>query len=309
MKKAVVTGANGFVGSYVVNELLTQGVYVTAIVRSEKSDTRLLRAHEHLKIVYCDLSNILNLPELIPDRDIDLFYHLAWTGASGKNRADYNLQLNNCKFTCDCAYVAKQLNCKKFVCTGSITEKIAEGILNSDVKAENTVYGIAKHTAHCLLDVICKKLEIPLVWARLSCIYGGNNTTGNIVSYTLGELGKGNVPEFSKAEQPYDLMYVKDTAKALFLLGTRETSKTCYFVGSGQPHILKDYLISIRDMFGESAEIGIGKRPEDGLKYFQEWFKTDDLKRDTGFEPIYSFEAGIKETIAEIKGAFEGRNQ
>ncbi len=297
MKKAIVTGANGFIGSWLIKELVKNNVEVIAIVRNENSNIDVIS--KQIKIVYSDLGSISGLANKISDRDIDVFYHLAWSGTGGKDRADYKLQLLNSNYACESAVLAKELNCKKIVCTGTITEKIAENILNIKVKAENTIYGIAKHTTHCLLDVLCKKLDLKYVWARLSNIYGGNNLTGNIISYALEELQQGKKPSFSKAEQPYDLMYVKDMVRALYLLGTENIIENCYFVGSGEPRILKDYLISIKNIFGNDAKIGLGERPEDGLKYYLDWFDTSNLQRDTGFQVLNTFEDNIREIIEE----------
>lgn len=299
LKKVIVTGANGFIGSWVIKELIKNNVEVIAVVRNEKSKTEAIPYN--VKIIYCELAVIAELSNKISERDIDAFYHFAWAGTGGKARSDYELQLLNSKYACDCAIVAKKLNCKKFICTGTITERIAENILNINVKAENTIYGIAKHTTHCLLDVLCMKLDLPYVWTRLSNIYGGNNSTGNIISYALGELQKGNKPAFSTAEQPYDLMYVKDTARALYLLGEKKTHQSCYFIGSGSPRILKEYLLGLRDIFGGNSEIGLGEKPEDGLQYYKEWFETEALVKDTGFKAAYSFEEGIKETVEDNK--------
>jgi UDP-glucose 4-epimerase len=298
MKKALVTGANGYIGSSLIKELKKNNIEVIVVVRNR--DSKIDTLPENIRIVYCELDSISTLNELVSDRDIDVFYHLAWQGTSGIDRSNYQLQLSNAQYACDSAVAAKKLNCKKFICTGTITEKIAENILTIDVKAENMIYGIAKHTTHCLLEVLCKKLEMPLVWARLSNIYGGHNLTGNIISYTLQELQKGNKPSFSKAEQPYDLMYVKDAAKALFHLGKEDSREACYFIGSGYPRILKEYLLAIKDIYGHGAEIGLGENPEDGLKYYLDWFDTTDLERDTGFKAENTFEQNIQETIFEM---------
>lgn len=297
MKKAIVTGANGFIGSWVIKELLKNNVEVISVIRNEHSTINTLSDNE--RIVYCELAGISELTKKISDRDIDVFYHLAWAGTSGSARVDYELQLLNSKYTCDCAIIAKELNCKKFICAGTITERIAENILNLTTKAENTIYGISKHTTHCLLDVICESLDLQYIWARLSNIYGGNNSTGNIISYAIAELQMGRKPIFSQAEQPYDLMYVKDAARALFLLGEETTNKSCYFIGSGNPRILKEYLLELKYIFGDKAEIGIGEKPEDGLQYNEEWLETSDLQKDTGFKAAYTFENGIKETISK----------
>ena len=84
------------------------------------------------------MSEILTLPQKISG-SVDVFYHLAWAGAGGPARADYSVQLANAKYSCDAAKSAKIIGCKKFLCAGTITEKIAENILNIDVKAENTI--------------------------------------------------------------------------------------------------------------------------------------------------------------------------
>jgi len=59
MKKAIVTGATGFAGGWLVKELVSQGVKVIAVVRSEKSDVTLLKQHDNVRIVVCPLLRLL----------------------------------------------------------------------------------------------------------------------------------------------------------------------------------------------------------------------------------------------------------
>jgi len=295
MKKAIVTGANGFIGKWLIKELLRREVEVIAVVRNSESEINFV-SHK-VKIVYSELDSILDLYNLIEDRDVDVFYHLAWGGTAGKSRADYSMQLSNVKYACDSAVVAKKIGCQKFIGIGTITENIARNILSLPTKAENTIYGISKHMTHCMLDILCKKIELPYVWAQLSNIYGIDNTTGNIISYTLSELKNGNRPTFSKADQPYDLMCVEDTAVALYLLGEKYTTKNQYFIGSGEPKILSEYLLSIGSIFGDKSMIGIGERPNDGLTYELAWFDTTDLVADTGFKTKKSFEENMLKII------------
>ncbi|EWM55877.1 NAD-dependent epimerase/dehydratase family protein [Streptococcus thermophilus] len=298
MKKAIVTGANGFIGRWLIKELLRREIEVIAVLRNKESKINFVS--DKVKIVYSELDSILDLYNNIEDRDIDVFYHLAWEGTAGKSRADYSMQLSNAKYACDSAVVAKKIGCKKFIGIGTITENIAQNILNIPAKAENTIYGIAKHTTHCMLDIVCKNIEMPYVWAQLSNIYGTDNTTGNIISYTLSELKTGKRPTYSKAEQPYDLMSVEDTAVALYLLGEKNTTKNQYFIGSGKPQILSEYLLAIGSIFGDTSKIGIGERPDDGLTYDLAWFDTTDLETDTGFKTKRSFEENMEEIIKSM---------
>jgi nucleoside-diphosphate-sugar epimerase len=274
---------------------------VTAIVRNEESDIEDINSLPNVKIVYCTLAEIDKLPDKIGNEKHDVFFHLAWEGAGGKGRADYSLQLNNVKYTCDCAKIAKLLGCNKFLSSGTITEKIAEDILNIKAKAENTMYGICKHTTHCMLDVLCENIGIHYVWMRFSNVYGPRSINGNIVGYTISEFIRGNTPTFSKAEQPYDLIYIEDLVKAIYLIGKAQNTKNCYYIGSGSTRQLREYLLSIKEIYGKGCEISLGKRPEDNLQYNEEWFDIADLTKDVGFRCEYSFEDGIRKTIRWIE--------
>ena len=95
MKKAIVTGANGFVGTAVCKELSEKGVEVIAVVRNQDSEIRDIERLHGIRIVYAELSNFKNLAELIPDHDIDVLYHFAWVGSAGSLRGDADVQLNN----------------------------------------------------------------------------------------------------------------------------------------------------------------------------------------------------------------------
>lgn len=301
MKKVIVTGANGFVGSWFLKELSKNNIEIIAVVKNHSSNIDNISLIEGVTIVYCELSNISNLHEIIKERDFDTFYHLAWEGSTGVERKNYKKQLLNVNFSCDAAKVAKELGCERFLVSGTITEKIAENILNLDVKAENTIYGIAKHTTHNLLDVICNNLGIKYVWMRFSNVYGPNNFSGNIISYLLQELLKNNTPTFSKAEQPYDLVYVEDLVYAMYLLGDSDLNNSCYFLGSGSPQLLKNYLIKTKNIFDKNAIIGLGERKDDGLVYNKEWFDISSLVNDTGFKSKFTFEEGMTKTINWIK--------
>lgn len=77
MKKAVITGANGFLGSALCRELSAQGVAITAVVRSKDSDVSRIINLKNLQIVFADMSEMKNLDRIIRDRDADVFYHFA----------------------------------------------------------------------------------------------------------------------------------------------------------------------------------------------------------------------------------------
>ena len=115
MKKVIVTGANGFVGSAVCKELSKNGIKITAVVRNKQSNIERIKNIRNLKIIYCDMASYKDLASVVKERDYDCFYHFAWNGSAGALRGDYNVQLDNVRFSCDSVEAAKILGCKRYL--------------------------------------------------------------------------------------------------------------------------------------------------------------------------------------------------
>lgn len=123
MKKAIVTGSNGFIGSNVCKRLCADGIKVFAVVKDENENIDNIKNLSGIEIVYCELDEIETLADIISDRDIDVFYHFAWVGSAGSLRCDENVQLQNALWTVRALRTADKMQCKKFVNAGSIMEK------------------------------------------------------------------------------------------------------------------------------------------------------------------------------------------
>lgn len=295
MNKVIVTGAAGFIGRHFVEYLCSIGVSVTCIVRSGSS-VRWTNGSNIKKIV-CNLDSINELPDLIKDRDFDAFYHFAWEGSTGELRGDYRLQALNSVYAYNAAKSAKKLGCRKFIATGSVSENLID---HQDVESFNTgnfPYCIAKRSTFEILKVICRELELPFVWAQLSNIFGLRHNGGNIVGYTLGKITQNQRASYGLCNQYYDLMNIHDAVNALYLMGLHAGIKKSYFVGSGQPQLLRDYLLEIGDIFQCPELIGIGDKGDDGMLFKKSWFDTKSLQRDFNFQVSKSF----SESISEIR--------
>ena len=85
---------------------------------------------------------------------------------------------------------------------------------------------------------------------------------------------------------------------AVLRLGENITSKNLYFIGSGTPRILRDYLQEIGKLYGREDLIQIGVRPDDGIDYRLNMFDNSDLIADIGEYVSVSFTEGLKKTIA-----------
>lgn len=291
MKSVLVTGANGFIGRNFIKHLVSKGIKVCAVDISH--DNSPLRNMCGVKLIEAGLDEMDMLGQYMEsDLHPDVFYHFAWAGTTGIRRTDYGLQLENAKYVCEAAKVSKELGCKRFIAPGTITEKIVPYAVEHHCVSQGLAYAIAKVAASQLLEIVCKTQSIDYIWVRLSNIFGGDNTNGNLISYTLEEFKKGNVPSYGPCLQPYNFTYIDDVVEALYLLGEFDGKhENTYFLSNGEKRILKEYLTETAEVFDKRVDIG--KRPDDGIRYDEVWFDDKGIQKDFGFTPKYMFSDAI----------------
>lgn len=308
MKSVIVTGANGFVGCALVKELLSRNIKVCAVVRNNRTDR--LPNHPLLKIVSCEMDNIGDLYKLIKPEQYEVFYHLAWAGSTGNDRSDYSLQLMNTKWSLDSVNAASLCGCKTFVGAGSLAEFDVNAYTPTDGAKPNSVshYGTAKIATHYMTKAECNKVGINHLWAYLTNTFGIGNFTSNFVNFAAKLMITGQPANFTPAEQPYDFLYVSDTAYGLYCIGKSGKNNNSYYIGSLQHRRLKEYIELIRNAINPYIIINFGVIPFNGVIQPDSTFDCSKIVRDTGFKPAISFEEGLRITIPWIrKNIAEGK--
>lgn len=302
MKKVIVTGANGFIGTALCRVLSDDGVKVIAVVRNEEENVRNIEKIEGLSIVYCDLSEFKNLATVIADIDFDVFYHLAWIGSAGPLRGDIDVQMKNVQYTCDTVKACADLGCKRMVFASSIMEYEIGALMATDSTPDiNTLYSSAKAAANYMARTIAASMGVDYIRAVISNVYGPGESSPRLVNTSLKKLLKGEHCSFSPGEQIYDFIYITDAAKSFVAIGDKGVANRTYYIGSRNPKPLKEFLCKMRDQVNPTIELGLGDLPFNGISLTYEEFDVNAVEKDTGFVPEVTFEQGIKNTIDWIK--------
>ena len=151
MKNVIITGANGFIGSSLIKKLIKKDVNIIAIDLS--FDTSNIPENSRIIKIESNIGDSDDLISKIPPKDYDAFYHFAWQGVNGASKADPIVQNNNIAIMLRCAAIANQLECKKFLCSGTIAERAVESLHKLNKVGSGMIYGSAKFAAHIMLEV------------------------------------------------------------------------------------------------------------------------------------------------------------
>lgn len=302
IRRAVITGPTGAVGVALINELVAHGIEVVAASREDSKRLSSIPGHPLVRVVKCSLDHYARLPELVGEK-CDVFYHFAWDGTFGASRQDWATQAKNVAFSVDAVCAAHELGCKVFIGAGSQSEfGHVDGVLHPDMPCNpDNGYGAAKLAACEMTKAYCAHLGVRHEWCRILSLFGPGDGEYTLISQVIRKLLAHEHLSCTRGDQVWDYIYSRDAARAFRLVAERGTNGSVYCFGTGKTRALREYIEAVRDIIDPSAQIGFGEIDYYPNQVMHLEADIANLKEDTGFEPKFSFEEGILETIRSIK--------
>ena len=295
LRKAVVFGGGGFVGSAVVDALLKHNVEVCAVVKPGFWESpAAFRLGKDLPVVECDLREVSGLREKLPFRSADVFYQLAWEGNSGDAMLDPHLQLQNVGWQLDSIFLASELQCEKWIGAGTISQdelKTPEG--RNSQGDRHRIFRTAALTTEYMGQSAAFQCGLEFLWPIISNVYGEGELIPRLITTLMRSLLEDRPMPLSTGEQLYDFIYRSDAGEAYYCLGEAGRPGVRYNISGGEPKALRSFLEELRDVAAPGAELQLGARASGGVSLDYSSFDISTLRRDTGFAPAVSFEAGV----------------
>lgn len=286
MKTAILTGGTGFLGFWLLNELVKNDIFVYVIVRKNSKRLHRLNNISGIKIVVLDMDNIIDLNKYV--KEADTFYHLAWEG----ERNNFNSQMKNINQSVDAMKAASTIGVKQFIMTGSQAEY---GIYNREVDENSptnpvTAYGACKVATFNILKTLSEQLGIGLTWVRVFSVYGEGDNPNTLISYLFKCFNEERIPELTDGSQLWDFLYAEDAANALCLFGDKE-KLGLYNLAYGESKPLKEYIIKIRDLVKPESKLNFSS--DSSEQSIELRANIDLIKNEIQWKPKKSFTDGI----------------
>ena len=299
--RAIITGATGFIGQWLVKELYQAGFDMTAIIRSLENVPDTWKGN--IDIIKCDMIYYKELQKYHFQFDnYDYFFHLAWAGTSGMDRADYSLQLQNSYVACEAVSLAKRLSCRRFINLGSIMEYEAMAYVPRDgaEPLAGYMYSISKLTADLMAKTLAVRENIDYINIIISNIYGVGEKSARFLNQLLRKMISNQRIPLTTAEQLYDFIYVTDAVKGIVLAAQKGKSCSSYYIGNQTPRPLKQYILQAKEVLKSDSELAFGEVAFKGAALTYKEFDTHKL-HGMGFKIEIPFKKGIQITGEWIK--------
>ena len=231
--KILITGASGFIGSFIVEEALKRGFETWAAMR--KSSSKAYLQDERIKFIELNLNSKEQLVEQMRGKGFDYVVHAAGV-TKCLNKADFHrINTEGTKNLVE-ALLELKMPLKRFVFVsslsvfGAIKEKMPyDEIHETDTPQPNTAYGRSKLEAEQYLDSVGSR--IPYIILRPTGVYGPKEKDYFIMAKSIKQHS-----DFAVGYQRQDItfVYVTDVVQAIFLALEKGENGRKYFLSDGE---------------------------------------------------------------------------
>jgi len=303
-RRVVVSGGNGFLGSFVVEKLRTVGCREITVPRSSEYDLR--EKNEALR--------------LYKDARPDIFIHLAAVvGGIGANRANPGrFFYENAAMGLHAIEAARIVGVEKFVCAGTICSypKFTpvpfreENFWNGYPEETNAPYGLAKKMLLVQLEAYRQQYGLNGIYLTPVNLYGPRDNfdlqTSHVIPALIRKCWEAKqarakeVLAWGTGGATREFLYVEDAADAIVLAAEKYAKPDLINLGSGEEISIRDLLEKIRSLVDFDGALRWDAMEPDGQP--RRCLDTTRALAELGWRAKTPLIDGLRQTISWFEG-------
>ena len=276
--KILVTGATGFVGSHVINELLKYDHQIIIAVRNKNSVKHL---QDKIKVIEFDLDNLQSNKNYFSESGKpDLLIHLAWQGLPNY-KEKFHLEKNLPSHSAFLKNIVSN-GLQNLVVTGTCFEYgMKEGCLSEEMESDpQNPYALAKDKLRKFLEELQKQNSFTLKWIRLFYMYGKGQNPNSLLSQLEIALQKGDtVFNMSGGEQLRDYLPIETVAEYIVKIALQNKINGIINCCSGVPVKVKTFVENYLEKNKKKINLNLGYYPYPDYEAMAFWGDDTKLKK------------------------------
>lgn len=262
MKRVLVTGATGFIGSYVIPALLDTGCTVIASSRDAEKAAAApwFDKTEYVAFDIREMDDQTNYMEFFGHPD--LLIHLAWEGLPNY-KSDFHLTENLPRHE-RLLHNMMRHGLKDITVTGTCFEYgMQEGALSEEMPALPTnPYGAAKNELRIRLERLAGEYGVCFRWLRLFYMYGAGQNPNSLFSQLVTSLSRQDtVFNMSGGEQVRDFLPVEELAVYIVKASLQQKVQGIINCCSGEPVTVKELVTGWLKEWNRHIGLNLGYYP------------------------------------------------
>lgn len=307
MKKVLVTGADGFIGSHLVEMLVAEGCEVRALAQYNSFNHWGWLEDVDCRVAIEVVSGDVRDPHFcrVITREIDTVFHLAALIA-----IPYS-------YVAPASYVDTNVSGTLNICQAAIDNGVQRLVHTSTSEVYGTAqyvpidekhplqpqspYSASKIGADAIAMSFFNAFRMPLTIARPFNTYGPRQSARAVIPTIISQIAAGRQQiRLGDMAPTRDFNYVADTCRGFIELARCEAAiGEVVNIGSNFEISIADTLMMIRELMGSNVEFLADEqrlRPESS-EVFRLWCDNSKIERLTGFKPALSLREGLQRTI------------
>jgi len=308
-RSVLVTGADGFVGAWLVRALLDRGAAVVTVRRDEPaaSTLALLGVGDRIDVVHGDICSDGLVARTVNEYEVDTVFHLAaQTIVATANRSPPSTFETNIRGTWLVLEACRLHGVERVVVASSDKAYGSQDELpyrETQPLRPLYAYDVSKAAADMVARSYWHTFGLGVAVARFANVYGGGDLNrSRLVPEAVDAALAGRRPVIrSDGSSQRDFLYVEDAACAYLAIAQALERGVgggeAFNAGGGRPHRVRDVVALVGRLAGTSVEPDIrGKGTPEGEIDCQ-WVDAAKLRALTGWQPTVGLEEGLRRTI------------